>query len=118
MTSPEVERNTNPGAPGDESNARPPEYKTGALPAELRGHEISLRLCPRARDRRAGLEISLHMGGYPVHIPALPIPRQRAGGGTWAHPKRNGADDEVRTHGLDLGKVALCRLSYVRISLL
>lgn len=58
------------------------------------------------------------MGRYPVHIPALPIPRQRAGGGTWAHPKRNGADDEVRTHGLDLGKVALCHLSYVRISLL
>ena len=35
------------------------------------------------------------------------------GSGVHGHT-RNGADDESRTRGLDLGKVALCQLSYIR----
>lgn len=48
-----------------------------------------------------------------MHIPASPFPRRARGGWCKGTPE-SGAEDGLRTRGLDHGVVALCLLSYIR----
>ena len=75
---------------------------------------IHFRLCPSASDRQADQVLSLHMGSDPVHIPASPVPRRARGGWCKGTPE-SGAEEGIRTLGLDHGVVALCPLSYIRM---
>lgn len=57
--------------------------------------------------------LSLHMGRYPVHIP----PCRSRGCALTVVPghTRSGADDGVRTRGLDPGKVVRYQLRHIRV---
>ena len=81
------------------------------LPTELLGQD-PLRLCPCASGQQADQVLSLHKGCYPVHIPPG---RSHGCALTVVHGHtRSGAEEGARTPGLDLGKVALYQLSYIR----
>ena len=79
------------------------------LPTELQGHDQLLRLCPHASLPSApGQSLHSACAAEPIHT-ELP---QCFRTGT---PEVTGADEGSRTPGLDLGKVALYQLSYIRI---
>lgn len=98
------------------SNRRPPQYRCGALPSELRRHgwggrartHISGTKAPRpAVGRRPNVE------GMTGVEPATPAWKA---GVSPATPHPLGVGDGGRTRGLDVGNVALCRLSYAHRS--
>jgi hypothetical protein len=98
------------GALGDASNARPAAYKAAALPAELQGQEIHFG-CVHARASRRTRCLAARGLARVAHIPAANT--MSRGSGVHGHT-RSGADDEIRTRGLDHGVVALFQLSYIR----
>ena len=66
------------------------------------------------RERPVGRVSRCTKPGQGRAHPAPPTPSRR-GRGVHGHT-RSGADDESRTRGLDHGVVALCLLSYIRIT--
>lgn len=97
-------------SPLSDSN-RSPAYKAGALDRwAKRANSISAM---PARE-----PATVHRG-ISLHAARLQAGRAHAHQGPSAfartHPGWNGADQEVRTPGLDLGKVALYQLSLIRI---
>ncbi len=110
-----ISRNPSCGiwCPLSDSNRPPHDYKSSALPNELRG-ESCCAICLTPGQWQ--LHVLVPMGR--IELPTTPLPRECSATEPHGHLHASpdtGAGDEARTRDLNLGKVALYQLSYSRV---